>query len=99
VVLFDDLKRCEEAIPRYEEALVIYQRLYNDQHESILLLLPSVSLLPTNSLTTATRSMWTTNAAGATSAGRSRRRWSGALDAAVRQGVPAAALGHAQAAV
>jgi hypothetical protein len=32
-VLFDQLKQYEEAIPRYQEALIIYQRVFGDQHE------------------------------------------------------------------
>jgi tetratricopeptide (TPR) repeat protein len=32
-LLFDELKQYEEAIPRYEGALLIYQRVYGDQHQ------------------------------------------------------------------
>jgi tetratricopeptide (TPR) repeat protein len=80
-VLFDKLKQYEEAIPRYEEA----GRGCMETSTSSLLCLPSVLLLPANMLSNliATRSMWATNNACATSAARSRRRWSGALDAAV----------------
>ncbi len=32
-VLFDELKQYKEAIPRYGEALIIYQRVFGDRHE------------------------------------------------------------------
>jgi tetratricopeptide (TPR) repeat protein len=77
-MLFDELKQYEEAIPRYDEALIIFQRVFGDRTSTLW-------LLPVNMLSNpiATRSMWATNFACATSAARSRRRWSGALDAAV----------------
>ncbi len=89
---------------RHKEALAIMEELGLQRHKEYGLLLLSVLLLPANTLSNpiATRSMWATNTACATSAARSRRRWSGVLDAAVcgiAKGVPAAALGHAQAAV
>ncbi len=101
--LFAQLKQYEEAIPRYEEALIIYQRVFGDQHERSVFLARSCCCPPTRF---ASRSCQ--DRCGPRTLHVQPVRQGQGEDGVVhwmppcmvlRQGVPAAALGHAQAAV
>jgi tetratricopeptide (TPR) repeat protein len=90
--LFDELKQYEEAIPRYEEGLIIYQRMYGHEH--------------TVSLRTRSATQSCQNRCGPrTLHVQPVRQDQGGVVywmppcMVLRQGVPAAALGHAQAAL
>jgi hypothetical protein len=86
-LLFDKLKQYKEAFPRYEEALIIYQRVNGNVHAFTVHIAKLLAAARPRHDRCAARSM---------------RGWSGALDAAV-SGIAtrsaSCSTGHAQAAV
>ncbi len=99
-LLFHDLKQYEEASPRYEEALIIYQRVYGDQHDSTVRLVKCLAAArqrvtqPNRDTINVGHEHCMCNQCGKI---KEKMEWcTGCRRVVLRQGVPAAALGHAQ---